>query len=60
MKNILSMQVDVNDFMPASAEDKAYMVKMRPSSTFFRDGVKRFVKNKVAFVSLLIIALITL
>lgn len=60
MKNILSMQVDVNDFMPASAEDKEYMVKMRPSSTFFRDGVKRFIKNKVAFVSLLVIAFITL
>ena len=33
---------------------------MRPSSTFFRDGVKRLLKNKVATVSLIIIVIITL
>ena len=53
-----SMQLDLDAFSPASAEDKAYMVQMRPSTTFFRDGVKRFVKNKVALVSLIIIATI--
>ena len=52
------MQLDVDAFLPASAEEKAYMVQMRPSSTFFRDGVKRFVKNKIALISLIIIALI--
>ena len=41
-----NMQLDVDAFLPASAEEKAYMVQMRPSTTFFRDGVKRFVKNK--------------
>ena len=54
------MQLDFDAFLPASAEDKAYMVQMRPSTTFFRDGVKRFVKNKVALVSLIIIALIVI
>ncbi|MBO5702904.1 MAG: ABC transporter permease [Clostridia bacterium] len=53
-----NMQLDVDAFLPASAEDKAYMVQMRPSTTFFRDGVKRFVKNKIALISLIIIALI--
>ena len=53
-----NMQLDVDAFLPASAEEKAYMVQMRPSSTFFRDGVKRFVKNKIALISLIIIALI--
>ena len=54
------MQVNVDDLMPASAEDKEYMVQMRPSSTFFRDGVKRLIKNKVALVSFILIVLITL
>ena len=59
MKNkYFNMQLDVDAFLPASAEEKAYMVQMRPSSTFFRDGVKRFVKNKIALISLIIIALI--
>ena len=52
--------VDVDAFMPASEEDKAYMVQMRPSSTFFKDGVKRLLKNKVATISFIIIILITL
>ena len=55
----LSMQVNMDDFLPASEEDKAYMVQMRPSSTFFRDGCKRLYRNKVAFVSLIVIILIT-
>ena len=53
-----NMQLDVDAFLPASAEEKAYMVQMRPSTTFFRDGVKRFVNNKIALISLIIIALI--
>ncbi len=59
--NPLSMQVDLdpNDFLPASEEEKEYMVQMRPSSTFFRDGCKRLYKNKVAFISLIVIILIT-
>ncbi len=54
------MHVDVDAFIPATEEEKAYMVQMRPSSTFFRDGVKRLLKNRVATVSLVIILLITL
>ena len=30
-----SLHVDLDQFNPASAEDKEYMVQMRPSSTFF-------------------------
>ena len=59
-KNIFSQQVDLSMFTPASAEDKAYMVQMRPSSSFFKDGMKRLYKNKVAFVSFVVIVLITL
>ena len=60
MKKPFSMHVDVDAFLPASEQDKAYMVQMRPSSTFFKDGVKRLLKNKVATVSLLAIVLIAL
>ena len=52
------MQLDFDAFLPASSEEKEYMVQMRPSTTFFRDGVKRFVKNKIALISLIIIAVI--
>ena len=36
------------------------MVKMRPSTTFFKDGVKRLLKNKIATISLITIVIITL
>jgi oligopeptide transport system permease protein len=54
------MHVDVDDFLPATEEEKQYMVQMRPSSTFFRDGMKRLLKNPVATISLIIIVIITL
>ncbi len=60
IRKAFSMHVDLDDFIPATDEEKAYMVQMRPSSTFFRDGVKRLLKNKVATVSLIIIVVITL
>ncbi len=59
-KKMFSMHVDLEDFMPASAEDKAYMVQMRPSTTFFRDGVRRLVKNRIALISFIVIVAITL
>ena len=54
------MHIDVEDFIPATEKEKEYMVQMRPSTTFFKDGVKRLVKNKVAFVSFIVIVFITL
>ena len=59
MKN-MTLHIDVDAFLPATDDEKAYMVQMRPSSTFFRDGVKRLVKNKVALTSFVVIVLITL
>lgn len=55
-----SLHVNVDSFMPASEKDKEYLVQMRPSTTFFKDGVKRLLKNKVATASLIIVVLITL
>ena len=56
----LSMHPDLDCFAPASEAEKAYMVQMRPSTTFFKDGVKRLKKNSVAMVSFFVIILITL
>ena len=59
-KNIFSLQLDVDSFLPASDKEKEYMVQMRPPSTFFKDGVKRLLKNKVATVSFFIIVFIVI
>ncbi|WP_026520318.1 ABC transporter permease [Butyrivibrio sp. FCS006] len=56
----LSAQVNMDDFIPATDEEKEYMVQMRPSSTFFKDSVKRLRKNKVATVCFFIIIIIAL
>lgn len=55
-----SIQQDLDQFLPATDKEKEYMVQMRPSTTFFKDGVKRFKKNKVAVVALFIIIIVTL
>lgn len=55
-----SLHLNPDLFAPASDAEKAYASKMRPSSTFFKDGVKRLVRNKVALVSLIIIIFVTL
>ena len=55
-----SMHVNLDDFIPASPEDKEYLTKMRPSSTFFKDGVKRLLKNKVATISVIFVIIITI
>lgn len=48
------------DFMPATMEEKEYHVSGHPSTTFFRDGLRRFRRNKVAAASFLLITLMTM
>lgn len=60
LKKKFTMHVDVEQFNPATDEEKEYLVQMRPSTTFFKDGMVRLRKNKVAMVSMYIIILITL
>ena len=55
-----SLHLNPDLFKPATDEEKAYISQMRPSSTFFKDGVKRLVRNRVALVSLIVIVLVTL
>ena len=59
-KNPITMHVNLDDFIPATGAEKEYMVQMRPSTTFFKDGVKRLLKNKIATISFILIVLITL
>ena len=59
-KKIFSMHVDVDDFLPASDAEKEYMVRMRPSTTFFKDGMKRLMKNRIAAISMFLIIIIAL
>ena len=59
-ETLFSLQQDPNLFLPATDEEKEYMVQMRESSTFFKDGVKRLLKNDVAVVSIILIVIITL
>ncbi|HBR02878.1 MAG TPA: ABC transporter permease [Ruminiclostridium sp.] len=57
-KNPLSFQLDVSDFLPANKEEKESLVIMRESVSFWRDGLRRFEKNKIAMTSFIIIILV--
>ena len=59
-KKPFSLHVDPVDFLPATEAEKEYMVQMRPSTTFFKDGMKRLLRNKIATLSMIIIILVTL
>ena len=58
--NPLSFQARIapEDFLPASNEEKQSLVVMRESVSFWKDGVRRLKKNKVAMTSLIVILII--
>ena len=53
-KNPLSLQLNVEDFAPASNDEKKSLVVMRESVNFWKDGMRRLRKNKIAMVSLVV------
>lgn len=55
-----NLELTREDFAPADENEKMYMVKMRPQTTAFKDGIRRLKKNKVAMVSFWVIVIITL
>ena len=59
-KHLLSLQLDVSKFEQASDDEKAQHAQMRESTTFFKDGIKKLVKNPLAMLSLIILLLIVL
>lgn len=57
-KNPLSFQLDPEDFLPANDEEKQSLVVMRESVSFWKDGLRRLLKNKIAMVSFFVIVVI--
>ncbi len=57
-KNPLSMQLNLQSFELATDEEKFMQQRMRESTTFFKDGMRRLKKNKIAMTCLCIILLI--
>lgn len=59
-KNPLSFQLklDPEDFMPASKDEQQELVVMRESVSFWKDGLRRFRRNKIAMVSLIVVIII--
>ena len=57
-KNPLSFQLNTDDFLPASDEEKQNLIKMRPSISFWKDAMRRLCKNKVAMISLAVILVV--
>ncbi len=58
VNNKLSLQLDASDFLPAGKEEKQSLVIMRESVSFWRDGARRFKRNKIAMVSLTIVIIV--
>nr|WP_319487395.1 ABC transporter permease [uncultured Caproiciproducens sp.] len=57
-KNPFSMQLNAEDFLPASSEDKEQLNVMRESTTYWKDAMQRFRKNKVAMAAFVVIIII--
>ena len=53
--NKLSLQLNIDDFLPASDEEKESLTVLRKSVGFWQDGIRRLMKNKIAMVSLVVI-----
>lgn len=59
-ENPISFQLKLNpdDFLPATDDEKQSLVVMRESVSFWKDGLRRLRKNKVAMVSLWVIIIV--
>ena len=56
--NKLSLQLNVDDFLPASDEEKESLTVLRKIVGFWQDGIRRLKKNKIAMVSLVVIVFV--
>ncbi|MCI8539710.1 MAG: ABC transporter permease [Oscillospiraceae bacterium] len=57
-KNLLSTQIDLSKFALATEEEKRQQDVMSESTTFFKDGMRRLMKNPLAVGSLIVLALL--
>lgn len=59
MKKIFpSLQLNPDDFAPATLDEKQSLVIMRESVNFWKDGFRRLRKNKIAMISLIFVIII--
>jgi len=59
-KNILSSQIDLSKFEPATEDEKRQQDVMRESTTFFKDGMRKLFRNPLAVMSIIILAIVIL
>ncbi|MBQ1552318.1 MAG: ABC transporter permease, partial [Clostridia bacterium] len=59
-KNPLSLQLNVAKFQKATDEQKRQQDVMSKSTTFFKDGMRKLMKNPLAVISLVFILIIVL
>ena len=57
-KNPLSLQIDLSKFEKATDEEKQQADVMSRSTTFFRDGMRKLMRNPLAVASIVVLALI--
>lgn len=58
IKNSLSLQLDPSVFELATEEEKLQQEVMGESTTFFRDGIRKLMKNPLAVFSLVVLSII--
>lgn len=59
-KNLFSTQIDLAKFEKATDEEKRQQDVMSESTTFFKDGMRKLMKNPLAVMSLVFLVLIIL
>ncbi len=59
-KQILSLQLDLKKFEPATEEEKRQQDVMSESTSFFKDGMRKLFKNPLAVMSIVLLVLIVL
>ena len=57
-KNLLSTQIDLSKFELATEEEKRQQDVMSESTTFFKDGMKKLMKNPLAVGSLIVLVVL--
>ena len=57
-KQILSAQIDLSKFEKATDDEKRQQDVMSESTTFFRDGMRKLMKNPLAVMSIIILVCI--
>lgn len=59
-KNPLSLQLNLQSFERATEDERNMQQRMSESTTFFKDGMRRLAKNKIAMISLIVVVVISL